>query len=1247
MKYQDFIQFDPITTVIELRTANEMTKAEELVKSYIFSDTMAERFTNIILPKLNYISQNDSKGILVVGNYGTGKSHFMSVISAICEYPNCATLVTHSTIANHAMLPDISGKFKVIRSEIGAVQTSLKDIIFTLIKEQLRRMNVEITIPHEPQINNKNTLDDIMSNFHTVYPDHGLLIVVDELLDYLRSRKDQELILDLSFLRELGEVCSTTRLRFIAGVQEAIFDSDQFLHVADMLRRVRDRFDQILIARNDIKYVVGERLLKKTTAQKAQIRQHLEKFTRFFPNMMNRMDEYVQLFPVHPDYINVFDELRIIEKREVLKTLSELMRRNLENDVPDNQPGLFAYESYWTNIKENPVLRADENIRTVIDRSDTIETRLRQLPAFKRPYAQIILNALSIQRLTTPSINDPLGVTAAELRDTLTIFNPTVTEINGTAPDDDLKGYIETLLSDISKVMNSQFVSHNSANGQWYLDLQKNEDFDANISARATTIDTNALDRAYFGALKQQLELTEQPTHVTGYNIWQYELEWIERHAARLGYLFFGAPNERSTAVPIREFYVYFIQPFAPPRYSDNQLADEVFIKLTKRDAEFDDALRFAAAALDLSSTSAGQSKSVYASKTREYNTRVFNWLSQNMLKVFEVTHQGRTQLLESWYREQSRNQSITQTSPLNFRDSIRAVSSYCLNAHFVQCAPEYPKFSVRINRLQAATEALRAIAGQNRTQPAQAVLDALQLLVNDRIDTSKSVYAQYITSILHNKGDGQVVNQSELITTQHSIGYMAPNRFRLEPELVIVVLAALIYTGHIEMNVTGTNYDATKLLQLANSGLDQLLTFKHIKRPQDYNLPVLRALMQLLDLAPGVAQSITQNSDDAVAQVQTKIQGLINSTIQLTNTVRQGVAFWGRDVLHELGMSTINTQLSELKEFLERLTPFNTAARFKNIQFTTADINQQTTTINTIRVLHQTLETTNSLTPIVGWLINADNNLPSNHPWRNAYIRTRDEIVDSITQLPKAGQSSTPSVQQLLPKLQQLKKTYADEYCALHNQQRLHGADIQHKQQLINDERYTQLNTLASIDMLPRQQLNEFQNTLSTLKECQFLSTQALDLEPLCPICNFRPVVEASQSGLRHQLSQLDIQLDSMITQWIKTLINNLDDPTCLDSIKLLDVRNRLLIDTFISSQSLPNQDIKPFAAAVNEVFRGFIAKRISIRDVYRKLRLADGAVAPEELKRRFLAYIDELAQGHALDRVRIIIDESTQEDA
>lgn len=42
-----------------------------------------------------------------------------------------------------------------------------------------------------------------------------------------RTGKDQEIILDFNFLREMGEVCKDLRFRVIAGLQEAVFESQQ------------------------------------------------------------------------------------------------------------------------------------------------------------------------------------------------------------------------------------------------------------------------------------------------------------------------------------------------------------------------------------------------------------------------------------------------------------------------------------------------------------------------------------------------------------------------------------------------------------------------------------------------------------------------------------------------------------------------------------------------------------------------------------------------------------------------------------------------------------------------------------------------------------------------------------------------------------------------------------------------------------------------------------------------------------
>ncbi len=111
---------------------------------------------------------------------------------------------------------------------------SLRDIVCGELEDHLKEMGVTYSFPPAEKVrNNKDGLTKMMGKFHEKYPDHGLLMFVDELLDYLRTRNDQEMILDLNFLREVGEVCSNLRFRFLAGLQEALFDNPRFQYVAD------------------------------------------------------------------------------------------------------------------------------------------------------------------------------------------------------------------------------------------------------------------------------------------------------------------------------------------------------------------------------------------------------------------------------------------------------------------------------------------------------------------------------------------------------------------------------------------------------------------------------------------------------------------------------------------------------------------------------------------------------------------------------------------------------------------------------------------------------------------------------------------------------------------------------------------------------------------------------------------------------------------------------------------------------
>ncbi|MGM0653327.1 MAG: DUF6079 family protein, partial [Bacillota bacterium] len=757
MKYKDLINFEPIETVVQLREADKADAAKTLVQTYVISTEMAEKLKELVVPQLQFDQPTDNKGLLIVGNYGTGKSHLMSVISALAEYKDLSEHVNDRSVAD--AFANMSGRFKVVRTELGATTMALRDIIVAELEEHLSSMGVDFTFPTADTVpNNRRAFEEMMTAFHQQYPDHGLLLVVDELLDYLRSRDDQALVLDLNFLREIGEICKNLRFRFIAGVQEAIFDSPRFSFVADSIRRVKDRFEQVHIARKDVKFVVSERLLKKTIEQQGKIREYLLPFTKYYGRMNERMDEFIRLFPVHPDYIDTFERVTAVEKREILKTLSTTMKKLLDQDVPDVQPGLIAYDSYWSTLRDNASFRANADIKAVIDCSQVLEARIEQAftrPAYK-PMAVRIIHALSVHRLTTGDINAPIGATAEELRDSLCLFQPGIEELGG-EPAEDLLSQVETVLREIHKTVSGQFISSNPDNRQFYLDLKKVDDYDAYIEDRAESLDAIKLDRYYYEALKQVMECIDQ-TYVTGYKIWQHELEWLEHKAARKGYLFFGAPNERSTAVPPRDFYLYFIQGFEPPHFKDEKKPDEVFIYLVNDDEVFVTSLKSYAAALDLASTASGHAKTTYESKATNYLRELVLWLQKNMATAFKVTYQGTRKGLIEWAKGKSVRSlaGIDTHERINFRDLINTIAGICLEAHFKDQAPEYPVFSVLITREnidQAAQDTLRVLAGQSRTKQAIAVLDALGLLDDDRIDPYQSKAANYILKIAKKKG--------------------------------------------------------------------------------------------------------------------------------------------------------------------------------------------------------------------------------------------------------------------------------------------------------------------------------------------------------------------------------------------------------------------------------------------------------------------------------------------------------------
>ena len=1246
MKYGELIQFDPIESVVQLRDADKTSAAHQLVNTYVISDEMAERMVRLVIPQLQFEQPVDNKGILVVGNYGTGKSHLMSVVSSIAADASLLDSLNHESVKAEA--DKIAGKFKVIRTEIGATTMSLRDILVAELEEHLENMGVSYVFPGSGTItSHKRAFEDMMAKFGEVFPEQGLLLVVDELLDYLRTRKDQELILDLNFLREVGEVCKDLRFRFIAGVQEAIFDSPRFAFVADSIRRVKDRFEQILIARSDVKFVVAERLLKKTVEQQAKIREYLMPFAKYYGGLNERLDEFVRLFPVHPDYIDTFERVTVVEKREVLKTLSMGMKGVLNKDVPENEPGLIAFDSYWSTLKQNASFRAIPEIRAVIDCSQVLESRIENAISRKqyKPMALRLIHALSVHRLTTGDIYAPLGASAEELRDRLCLFDPLIAELGSDEPDKDLQTHVETVLREIHKTVSGQFISFNADNRQFYLDLKKTDDFDALIDKRAESLGDTQLDRFYYEALKRVMECQDS-TYVTGYKIWQHELVWQDHKAARSGYLFFGAPNERSTAVPTRDFYIYFIQPNDPPRFKDDKVSDEVFFRLkplSDTGEEFQTSLKNYAAALDLAATSSGHAKATYEAKANGFLKKLVQWLQKHMTDAFEVTYQGRSKPMNEWAKGKS-IRDLSGLSPhetINFRDLVNTIAGVCLAPNFENQAPEYPFFSVLItgsNRAQAAQDALRAIGGQNRTKQATAVLDALELLDGEKIEPYKSKYTRFILDVVKAKGHGQVVNRNEIIQDDHGLEYMNPGGSRLEPEWITVLISALVYSGDIVLSIPGKKFDATGLQQLAATGMDELIRFKHLEQPKEWNIPALKAMFELLGMTPGMAQLVTQGNDEPIQNLQQSVGKIVKRIVMTQQTLREGLSFWGLNLLGGTDLANQASGLDGAKTFFESLQAYTSPGKLKNFRYSMDEVKAHEKAVKTLDDLDALREFVMDHSPTASWLSTAEGVLPPEHDWVDRMKTTRQDVLEMLKQADLTELASQS--QNVGAKLQQLKKDYIVVYIGLHTKARLGINDDKRKAALMGDHRLQTLLKLAGIDLMPRQQLTDYQNRLAGLKSCFALTEQNLEATPACSHCGFRPSVETGTAPGSQMIEQMDNDLDTMVSNWTSTLLGNLEDPITQANMDLLKVDDREPLEAFIKSKELPVPLDTNFVHALKEVLSGLVKVSVKAKELQKALQIESGPSTPAEIKKRFGDYIDQLTKGKDPAKVRIVME-------
>ncbi|PSR33881.1 MAG: hypothetical protein C7B46_07770 [Sulfobacillus benefaciens] len=1221
MKYGELIQFKPIASVITVQEADEQQKALELLDTYVMSDRMAREIQNYIVPHLQFEEMRDNRGLLIVGNYGTGKSHLMAVLSTVAENAELRTRLNHAGAAD-ALIP-IAGKFRVVRMELGGTQITLRDAVCKDVVRGLKTMGIDYQFPPITEItNNKESFLEMMGIFNEKFPDQGLLVVIDELLDFLRTRHQQELTLDLNFLRELGELATQSRFRIMAGTQEVLFGNAQFQFVADSMQRVASRFQEVHIVNDDVAFVVSHRILNKTMDQKSWIRSYLEPFSPLFESMALRLDQYVDLFPVNPDFFRTFEKINLGEKREILKTITEEMQDILNREIPKDNLELLSVDRYWDYLARNSAFNSNPDFQQLRQRVETAQDKIKSgmaQPAYV-PLAIRMIKGLAIHRLTV-GFDMRLGLTPKELKDTLALYIP-VPMIDPAF----LEKTIESILRDMTRILGHQLIIFNSENNQYFIDMGDYVDLDAVLQEKAAILDDDKLNQHYFDLLATILE--RKDPYVPGNRIWRLDVPWQSHHVERPGYLFFGTPNERTTAQPPREFYCYFLQPFSPPKYQDAGRDDEVFFRLAKVDEDFTDMIRHFAAARELSASYAKSSSTrshfeEIADRTLKLATK---WLKENFRTKFQVIHQSHPYAIR-----------VSSAPDATVLELVSAVLSQYLEEAFERQLPGYPILQLnyavtRANMRENVQHALRRIAGQSSSSIGTRILESLELMDGDKIRPRRSRYAAWILNLMESAAAPyHVVNRKEILTVQHTrdgvedIAYTT--EFHLEPALLQVILASLIWNGDAVVVMDRVKYGPERLGEFINLDDTQIAQLSHVEQPKGVSKSSIRALFEFFGLPRAYVDDESKWDDAVIPTLQSKVQDAIKLMVSYGQFCRQDIRFFGELLLAAPAQEHWLERIGRVKAFLEQVQNYNTVGKLRAFNRDAAEIDGLFDDYRAVGEELEQLKTQyEALSPLASYLDTAAQILPPDDAWHRELGEIREGFIDRL---------KTESANVLRAKLDTLRGHYVRLYRELHQRHRLNKAEDDRRQALIHSPEWQALDALSTMGIwIDGKDFQTVRGSLVNLKVCMRLSESDLKNQVECPYCHFKPLVETQ---FNKDLDWFESQISAIGKRWANTLGDALSDPSVQETLRLFDGGNREAIQSLAVNSTLPLPLPGGFVEDLKTVLQGIHATEISVKDVL--AQLGEGTpLKPGEAKTRLEQILEHYLAGYDPNRVRII---------
>ncbi len=1250
MKYGELFELNEITEVIKISRANTQAGAEELVRRFVLTKSLADSIDSVAVPQLNFESGAEGKGIFVVGNYGTGKSHVMSFLSILAE--NADMLRHVDDEAWRAKLATFAGKYVVIRQEIAVSDKSvtLFQIVCNSLEELAAKSGFEFKFKREGVDNIKKEFARFMSAFESVHPNKGALLVIDEVLDYLRFRDSSDRVGDLSTLRSIGEFCDESRLRIMAGVQQSLFDNPEFAGFAEQLTRIRKRFSDFNIDKKGVSELIEQYLFKKTEAQCETIRKLISGRSKFYEVIGADLKDFVSLFPAHPLFIDEFQRVMVVERREILTILSREAKRIQDQTVNEEAPDLITSDKYWKHIEADQGLKANPNVSRVVDNVKTIKAKIQAHfgASEDKGSAERLVEALGVSRLTTPDVTTPVGLTPLALKDSLLWWTKLPPGVGDSAF---LADAAKRLLLKAREASNGQYLAVSESSGQWYIDPTRDRDYDQEVNAYNPG--KNDVQRCLNEIMGIGLELDNAQRAPQG-TIWNYAVTWEDKKVERPGWLFFGFPSERSTAKPPLDFYI-FIMPSkritekedAMPNVPDESyvtLEDFPLSRFEKgKEAKEDDPetfldllRKYTSASLRADVCPIGSNDRVafegIAKKLRSLITELFR---DNAGEWLSITHGGNKKRFREWI------QTIDPTKA-NFplKSQFDSVAQGMFKAWFETEYPDYPSFEVKVSessRPGACQSAIEIICQRFQgSKEGWAVLEALGLAQGTSLTLDKSEWLKKSRNLLKGKGDGQVLNHSDLFEKRKDDKWWFKGEC-IEAEFLNVVIAAGVYAGDFIITTSNNEQVDAANLQAKYETIRSFQQVKRLSRPAEPNLDLWRKLMEMFGVNVALIAS-EKTKEDGIQKFQTAVRDQIQKLAEAEGD-KSRLPFSTEE--SEVSLTGHAQKIGVVKSVLEgSFSPLNTKAKMRNLNLGAPEIDKLAQETLEVKSLLSVREFCKLKSSELGAIERFETILADFSDTFGGHLDAVRNGLRAVYLDPSTFEGSRAEIESAV---QSAVTSAVNSYQDLHKKHRLDKGGDSRKKAIVASPQLKQLNKLVLVTALNGTKLEDLRARINAVVSCPGATDTDILKSPtsLCPNCRFEPQTHPMETVAVELVQRCEDEIGELHKSWTNQLLNELEDPSVQSSRKLMGTDAQKLIDDFLAAKVLPSDISDAYINTMNECFKGVKKKAVKASDFAKKIA-GDGApLKVEELRARFEAWLKEQVGSDDSNSVRFVLED------